>query len=350
MTQAADGWIEWAGGGLPVPWDARIDVRLRSGQQLDNCFATTEAWQHVGSPSDIVGYRLRGSLNVPTAPVVEEHEKTTAQRLDELFEIFERGTDRVIASLDVLAQRLDALSPVVDVRHSISAQPHVEIPAPSVAPLFRKSDAAFDASAKKWIIFKGSGIRPLGENTKNESAPEIRPSEKVEVQSDFAKLAAQICTALTVHAFENDEAVDRLLQSHVSLIEGLIASTLRRATLSRYDNNGRFMGDVMTVFVNIDRDQVRRARQSEVDPERVFERAYDEVAGIHRPENESAAETQGEPKVKRRSDFEDMAGAGMVEMAEIARIVSEWRHGPMLSLEALKQIAALASTRGEPGR
>ncbi|MBN9453294.1 MAG: hypothetical protein J0I42_15200 [Bosea sp.] len=43
---------------------------------------------------------------------------------------------------------------------------------------------------------------------------------------------------------------------------------------------------------------------------------------------------------------EDEAGAGMAEMAEIARIVSEWRHGPMLSPEALRQIAAY--TRPSP--
>jgi hypothetical protein len=43
---------------------------------------------------------------------------------------------------------------------------------------------------------------------------------------------------------------------------------------------------------------------------------------------------------------EDDAGAGMAEMAEIARIVSEWRHGPMLSPEALRQIAVY--TRPSP--
>lgn len=42
-------------------------------------------------------------------------------------------------------------------------------------------------------------------------------------------------------------------------------------------------------------------------------------------------------------------GAGMAEMAEIARIVGEWRNGPMLSPEALRQIAAALAAPAATG-
>lgn len=51
---------------------------------------------------------------------------------------------------------------------------------------------------------------------------------------------------------------------------------------------------------------VRRASQSEVDPDRAFERAYDEAFG-HRCQNESAPEKDLESAPKTQSDFEDMA-------------------------------------------
>lgn len=56
-----DGWIDWAGGECPVPHDAPVTYRMRSGLTITNSRrAGWREWYHVGGPSDIVAYKVVG--------------------------------------------------------------------------------------------------------------------------------------------------------------------------------------------------------------------------------------------------------------------------------------------------
>ena len=62
---ADDGWIEWSGGGMPVPLGVKVDVRHRSGLTYLNCSAGVansyaETWWHTECPMDfdIIAYRI----------------------------------------------------------------------------------------------------------------------------------------------------------------------------------------------------------------------------------------------------------------------------------------------------
>jgi hypothetical protein len=57
-----DGWIEWNGGACPVSAGAKVYVRFRDGD-TDERLAQPETasfwiWQHGGSESDIIAYRV----------------------------------------------------------------------------------------------------------------------------------------------------------------------------------------------------------------------------------------------------------------------------------------------------
>lgn len=60
-TQTSE-WIEWKGGECPVPLDATVFVKTRSGGVLDplNDFASCFDWDWLGAdhPMDIVAYRV----------------------------------------------------------------------------------------------------------------------------------------------------------------------------------------------------------------------------------------------------------------------------------------------------
>lgn len=51
------GWLEWAGGDMPVPAGARVDLRFRGGDS-GNGRAHIWYWQHYGEDYDIIAYRL----------------------------------------------------------------------------------------------------------------------------------------------------------------------------------------------------------------------------------------------------------------------------------------------------
>lgn len=53
-----DGWIEWAGGDIPVSLDTVVDVRQRDGGVYENEDAQELRWIHLCSPNDIVAYRV----------------------------------------------------------------------------------------------------------------------------------------------------------------------------------------------------------------------------------------------------------------------------------------------------
>ena len=50
-------WIKWDGGECPVPFDTLVEVTLRSGFLLGPVRAARYAWNHLGTRTDIVGYR-----------------------------------------------------------------------------------------------------------------------------------------------------------------------------------------------------------------------------------------------------------------------------------------------------
>lgn len=55
----ADGWIEWSGGGCPVPADTVVDVRFRNGDEsITYRNAGGLDWQHDHHPRDIIAYRI----------------------------------------------------------------------------------------------------------------------------------------------------------------------------------------------------------------------------------------------------------------------------------------------------
>lgn len=54
----ADGWIAWEGGKMPVPSDARVIARLRSGFETTERAADTFYWSHGIGGADIVAYRV----------------------------------------------------------------------------------------------------------------------------------------------------------------------------------------------------------------------------------------------------------------------------------------------------
>lgn len=66
----ADGWIEWAGGEMPVPARTLVEVRLRIGvEYLDGGSpAATYRWDHSSGTrfNDIVAYRLH-TPSLPTS-------------------------------------------------------------------------------------------------------------------------------------------------------------------------------------------------------------------------------------------------------------------------------------------
>ncbi|MFZ1703665.1 MAG: hypothetical protein WAT79_04930 [Saprospiraceae bacterium] len=54
-----EGWVKWAGGERPVPYDATVGVWLRDGSFLDSVVVDGLYWTHRGGPRDIVAYRVR---------------------------------------------------------------------------------------------------------------------------------------------------------------------------------------------------------------------------------------------------------------------------------------------------
>ena len=51
-------WIEWNGGTRPVPFDTKMRIRFRGGQECDGNAADGWRWDHRGVDSDIVAYRV----------------------------------------------------------------------------------------------------------------------------------------------------------------------------------------------------------------------------------------------------------------------------------------------------
>ncbi|QHJ81462.1 MAG: hypothetical protein [Bacteriophage sp.] len=55
---ADDGWIEWAGGELPVDFNCAVEVKLRSGSSYGGWMAKNFNWNHTGAGLDIIAYRV----------------------------------------------------------------------------------------------------------------------------------------------------------------------------------------------------------------------------------------------------------------------------------------------------
>lgn len=53
-----DGWIEWGGGECPVPRDTMVDVIFGRGGIMSTNIADRWRWNHSGTDSDIIAYRL----------------------------------------------------------------------------------------------------------------------------------------------------------------------------------------------------------------------------------------------------------------------------------------------------
>jgi len=54
-------WIEWSGGCCPLKAGARCDIRHRDGSVTKNRRVyACDRWDHLGTPCDIVAYRVVG--------------------------------------------------------------------------------------------------------------------------------------------------------------------------------------------------------------------------------------------------------------------------------------------------
>lgn len=56
----SEGWIEWGGGECPVPYNARVEWRLRDAYVPFGmpALAVNLRWQHLPSGTDIIAYRV----------------------------------------------------------------------------------------------------------------------------------------------------------------------------------------------------------------------------------------------------------------------------------------------------
>lgn len=84
-----DSWIGWYGGVAPVPLDTLVDVRLRNGQEALEHHARTLRWNNLGSPFDIVVYRVSSAGRLPS-PAQEDAIMDTPITLRWLVDIFTR--------------------------------------------------------------------------------------------------------------------------------------------------------------------------------------------------------------------------------------------------------------------
>ncbi len=192
MTQDSAGWIEWTGGKRPTAWNARIDVRVRSGQQINNCLAAMERWTHAGSPSDIVAYRAFRVDRVveQVAPPLPEDEITLDQKFDRFTQQFAQAVVRLDGRFDKLSAQIAAAveATEVKIRNTVVIEP-VDGPKRFHAGGFvgslvaRETNHLFGERPSPHII----PIKVRKRDFENESAPEIRPVEKAEVQSDHAR-------------------------------------------------------------------------------------------------------------------------------------------------------------------
>lgn len=52
-----DGWIEWSGGPIPLPFEKKVRIRWLDGTEGVG-FAGQVRWSHSGVPSDVIAYRV----------------------------------------------------------------------------------------------------------------------------------------------------------------------------------------------------------------------------------------------------------------------------------------------------
>lgn len=53
-----DSWIEWKGGIRPIGFLDDVEIRLRSGNEINGNSAGHWSWQHTGGIADIIAYRV----------------------------------------------------------------------------------------------------------------------------------------------------------------------------------------------------------------------------------------------------------------------------------------------------
>lgn len=69
-------WIEWNGGGCPVPPETQVEVRLRNGHKPDIGKAGMRKWGRVNGShgSEIVAYRVREKAEAPRETALARQE------------------------------------------------------------------------------------------------------------------------------------------------------------------------------------------------------------------------------------------------------------------------------------
>lgn len=58
VNHVDDCWIEWAGGGCPIPGWRKVDVKFRDGDEEHKFDAESFRWNSTGSNDDIVAYKI----------------------------------------------------------------------------------------------------------------------------------------------------------------------------------------------------------------------------------------------------------------------------------------------------
>ena len=67
-----DGWIEWGGGECPVSASEMVDVIFGRGGRMSTNIADCWRWNHDGTDSDIIAYRLHQTQEVEQAEAEQE--------------------------------------------------------------------------------------------------------------------------------------------------------------------------------------------------------------------------------------------------------------------------------------
>ena len=55
------GWVEWAGGDIPVQWDTPVELRFPDGATQLRSHAGNIRWAHWGDNGDVTAYRVVNS-------------------------------------------------------------------------------------------------------------------------------------------------------------------------------------------------------------------------------------------------------------------------------------------------
>lgn len=104
---AGDGWIEWEGGGCPVPAGTMVEVRLRDGSQREGLACNLYYWHQsaLTLPGDIVAYRVKLPAPADVRKLADSLESASRW----IRELVVQG-DKLRANERQLLDRLEALT------------------------------------------------------------------------------------------------------------------------------------------------------------------------------------------------------------------------------------------------